>query len=182
MKSKLPPGSTGERIEFARNLRRQHALERPRVRLARNKRRIAAAGLLLVVLATAGWLALLASDLVTGNKAVAVVYFGITAQTFLFLVLTYSVGGLIAADTDLDERERALRDHMYALAYRILGIVIGGLSFIALTANVIFNWHPAVDPAIGIAPFLVTLIWFLGTLPTALIAWTVPDPEPDAEP
>ena len=182
MKSKLPPGSRAERIEFVRNLRRQHALERPRVRLARNRRRIAAAGLFLIVAATAGWLALLASNLVSGNKAIAAVYFGIAAQSFLFVVLVYSVGGLTAADRDLDERERALRDHMYALAYRILGIVVGGLSFIAVTANVIFNWHPAINPAIGVAPFLVTFIWFLGTLPFALIAWTVPDPEPDTQP
>lgn len=54
MKSKLPPGSRAERIEFVRNLRRQYALERPRVRLARNKRRIAVAGLFLVVAATGG--------------------------------------------------------------------------------------------------------------------------------
>jgi hypothetical protein len=181
MMSKLPPGSRAEQVKFAHDLMRQQELERPRVRLTRTKRRMGVAGLYLAVLATAGLLGALAANAVSGNKAIAILYFLIAVQSLFFVLLTYSVGNLTRGNASLDERERYLRDHATAQAYKILAVVLGSMSFIAVFANEVFHWLPNVNPAVGVTPFLMPFIWFVASLPMAVIAWTLPDPEANSE-
>jgi hypothetical protein len=118
---------------------------------------------------------------VSGNKAMAVLWFSLGVQAAFFVVLTYSVGGLNKSDSSLDERERSQRDHATALAYKILGFAVAALTIAALVANTAFGWVPKVDSAVGLTPFLMPFIWFVGSLPMAVMAWTLPDPDPSSE-
>jgi len=180
MRAKLPPGTRAEQVEYARNLMRRQQLEIPTIRMTRAKRRVAVAGLYVIVAATVVWLVALAVNLVSG-KAIAVIYFLMSAQAILFVVLTYSVGALNKGDSTLDERERSQRDHATALAYKILIVVVSALTAGAVAADLAFHWVPKLNPAVGLLPFLVPFIWFVGTLPMAVMAWTLPDPDPTPE-
>lgn len=181
MKAELPPGSRAQKVQFARDLKRQHDLERSRVRLTRTKRRVAVTGLYLVVLATAGWVGALAANVVWGNKAIGIVYFLVAVQAIFFAILLYAVGGLTRGNASLDERQRLQRDRAYAYAYRILMVMLGLVSFGAIIANTSFGWMPIVNRAVGMTPFLVPLIWFAASLPMAVMAWILPDDvEPEA--
>jgi hypothetical protein len=181
MRPKLPAGTRAERLQFVRDLRRQQELERPRVRLSRTWRRVSVAGLGLSVLSTAAWLSAWAADVVSGRMATGVAYGLLAAQTVMLVVLTYSVGNLTRGNDDLDERERAQRDHATASAYKILSGVVGTATLAAIAANVFFTWHPDVNPKVGVMPFLFTFIWFVAGLPMAVMAWTLSDPAPATE-
>jgi uncharacterized membrane protein YidH (DUF202 family) len=182
MKAKLPRGTRAEQVEFARNLMRQQQLETPSIRMTRAKRRAAVAALYLLVAATVSWLAALATNVVpVSSKALAVQDFLLAGQVVVFGVLTYSVGGLNKRDSSLDERERSQRDHATAFAYKILVAVVATVTFTAIVANTVFGWMPRLNPAVGLMPFLVPLVWFVGTLPMAVMAWTLPDPDPSPE-
>ena len=131
MNAKLPPGTRAEQVEFARNLMRRQQLETPTIRMSRAKRRVAVASLYLIVAATVVWLAGIAANVVSGGKVIAILYFFLSAQAIAFAVLTFSVGGLNRGDSSLDERERSQRDHATAFAYKVLGVVIAGLTLAA---------------------------------------------------
>jgi hypothetical protein len=181
MKAKLPPGTRAEQVEYARNLMRQQQLETPTIRLTRTKRRVAVAGLYVVVAATLTMLVAFALNFVSGNKAMAVLWFLLGIQAIFFVVLTYSVGALNKGDSSLDERERSQRDHATAFAYKILAFVAAALTFAALVANTAFGWVPKADPTVGLSPFLMPFIWFVASLPMAVMGWTLPDPDPSPE-
>jgi hypothetical protein len=67
-----------------------------------------------------------------------------------------------------------------ALAYKILIVVVATVAFAAIAANEVFQWVPRVNPALGVAPFIIPFLWFVSTLPMAVIGWTVPDPDPES--
>ena len=177
MKGTLPPGTRAEQVEFARRLMRRQELGHSHVRLTRTQRRLAVTGLLLFLFATLGWLLALAANIVTGNKALATLYFLLGAQALCFVVLTYSVGDL-NNKPNLDERERALRDHAKALAYNILMVVVALGSIAAIFADTQLHWLPAPRPYMGMTAYLAPFIWLVAGLPMAVMAWTLPDPEP----
>ena len=183
MKAKLPPGTRAEKVEFARRLMREQQAARSKVRLSRLKRRLLVADLYVVVLATVVWLTVVASNTVAGNQAIALLWFLLAVQAALFVALTYSVGDL-TRPFGLDERERFLRDRATALAYRILAVAVAALSFAAIVADQGFHWLPHFNASMGVTPYLVPFIWFTASLPVAVLAWTLPDPdpEPDREP
>ena len=177
MRAKLPPGTRSEKVEFARNLRRQHELMRPHIHMSRSKRRVALAALLTFMVAELSWFVAVAAKVVAGNKALAILYFFAAAQAICFVVLTVSVGDLTMRN-DLDERERAQRDHATASAYKILMVVVAAVSLGAITANLKFGWFPALGPGLPLSTYLVPFIWLVASLPIAVIAWTLPDPDP----
>ena len=180
MKVKLPQGTRAEKVEFARNLRRQDELERPHIKMTRTKRRVVVAALLSFVIAELAWLAALVANLAGGNKATAILYFLAGAQALCFVVLTYSVGDL-TQKPDLDERERAQRDHATASAYKILGLVVAFGFLGAIIANGVFQWAPAFRPDLPLSAYLLPFAWLVASLPMAVIAWTLPDPVPDTK-
>jgi hypothetical protein len=138
--------------------------------------------LYLLVAATLAWLGALAANVVpASNKALAIQDFLLAGQTVVFLVLTYSVGGLNKRDSSLDERERSQRDHATAFAYKILVVFMATVTVTAIVATTVFGWVPRLNPAVGLVPFLVPFIWFVGTLPMAVMAWMLPDPDPSPE-
>jgi hypothetical protein len=182
MKAKLPPGTRAEKVEYARNLMRQQQLETPTIRLRRTKRRVTVAGLYVVIAATVAWLVALAANVVSGNKAFAVLYFLLGVQAIFFVVLTYSVGMLNKGDASLDERERSQRDHATALAYKILGLVVAALTIALIPASDVFHWVPKLNVELGpsLVPFVLPFLWFMGSLPMAVMAWTLADPDPES--
>ncbi|WP_424950436.1 hypothetical protein [Deinococcus sp.] len=81
------------------------------------------------------------------------------------------------ADAMLDERQLLLRGRAYLNAYRVLGLLIMlGLLYISLAADQ--GWPmPHGYPAWNLL-YMAALLLSL-TLPSALLAWTEPDPPAD---
>lgn len=78
------------------------------------------------------------------------------------------------ADRDLDERQRQVRDRAYRIAYRLAGgalFLVSLITFVALSAGRPVAPTPESAQAAFWGVFIVVT-----TLPTAIIAWTEPDP------
>ena len=80
--------------------------------------------------------------------------------------------------TPLDERDRTERDHAHYVAFRILYLVLAGLTLAFWIANEL-NLRAAIYAA---APMLCwTILILASTLPQSVILWTEPEPQPDQE-
>ena len=106
---------------------------------------------------------------------VAVILFVATAAAFMRLVTApgYAADTL---DRPLDERQRLVRDRAYRLAYYVLTLLFGALSLGALYAASNDDAWSSVRVATLFVPWLTFLP---GSLPTAVVAWTEPDPPED---
>ena len=86
-------------------------------------------------------------------------------------------------DAELDERQTAVRDNAHRTAYQILGsvIIVGLVLLQMLTTGPLSDrpWTPKISIHSVVAPVLTTILWMYVSLPTAVIAWAEPDPEPD---
>ena len=86
-------------------------------------------------------------------------------------------------DAELDERQTAVRDNAHRTAYQILGsaIIVGLVLLQMLTTGPLgFRpWTPQLSIRSIVLPVLTTILWMYVSLPTAVIAWTEPDPETD---
>lgn len=78
-----------------------------------------------------------------------------------------------------DERQRAMLEHAQAVAYRIIGPTLGvaGFYFVVVAQLFPHAWLPT-TPIEQLGLF-VGLAMLFSTLPSAVIAWTEPDPVPD---
>ncbi len=111
-----------------------------------------------------------------GVIVIAIVVYGI-----IYSALRVSVQQ-IATKGKLDERERTVRDNAYRLAYHIVtGILLWTLLYAQLASQ--FQWwlpqppERMLSPIIGLTLGLVLAV--TSTLPTSIIAWNEPDPEPE---
>lgn len=86
-------------------------------------------------------------------------------------------------DSELDERQTAVRDNAHRTAYQILGsAIIVGLVLLQMstTGPLSFRpWTPQLSIRSIVLPVTTTILWMYVTLPTAVIAWAEPDPDPD---
>jgi hypothetical protein len=181
MKPKLPQSTRAEKVALARDLYRQHQLSRPKIRMARAKRRVVVAGLALVVALTVAGQVAVGLRILPEGKALGILWALLGVQAIFFVVLLYAVGNLTQLDPVLDERERAQRDHAMASAYRILMVVVALVALgVSITATV--GRLPAPTDQVGVQAYVAQLLWFVVSLPLAVMAWTLPDPEPDPEP
>jgi hypothetical protein len=77
-----------------------------------------------------------------------------------------------------DERQRAIREHAQAVSYQILGPVIGFVALYLIFARTIFDhaWLPSsqIEQVVLLAGFSL----LASTLPSAVVAWSEPDPVP----
>jgi hypothetical protein len=130
MKPHIPEGSRAERIGFMRKWIRERRADEPGVRLTRARRRAVVAGLYLLLVATVSALAGGPGSMpsVLGATSVLYLIWLVTAQVIFFMLVSYSVRGLLLGDAYIDERERELRDRATAVAYRLLS---GALAFIS---------------------------------------------------
>jgi hypothetical protein len=179
MKPEIPTGSRAHRIAFARGWIRERRADEPGVRLSRGRRRLIVAGLYLLLLATVSALAGGPGALpsVLGATPVSYLIWLFTGQFSCFLLLNYSVRGLLAGDAYIDERERELRDRATAVAYRILTGALGLISLYVIVA-VMFNLGlPIPSTAMQLLLALIPLGWLATSLPQSVLAWTLPDPE-----
>jgi MFS family permease len=178
MKPELPQGTRAQRIALARDEYRQRQLGRAKVRMARDRRRWIVAGQVgVVALTLAGQLAV-GWNVVPETKALAFLWTLLGVQAVFFLVLMYAVGNLTQLDAVLDERERAQRDHAMALAYRILIVAIGLVALAVLLAATVHRL-PIPSTQVGVESYVGELLWFVVGLPLAVMAWTLPDPDPE---
>jgi energy-coupling factor transporter transmembrane protein EcfT len=158
-------------------MRRRDAL--PRVRFSRRRRRVIVAAhyLLLAVLLVA----LPGASLVTSLPRVEV--FGLIGLlvllAWLMLFVNASVGNFAVRGTQLDERERAQRDRATAVAYRLLEAAIVIVTGYALVGTTWRLGLPEPSNAGQLMMFLIPIYFFALTLPIAVLAWTLPDPDPE---
>jgi hypothetical protein len=78
-----------------------------------------------------------------------------------------------------DERQRAIRQHAEAVTYRILGPVIVFVAIYLIYARTFFDhvWLPSTP--IEQVGLLAGFALLFSTLPSAVVAWSEPDPVPD---
>jgi hypothetical protein len=100
-----------------------------------------------------------------------------TAQLVCFMLLNYSVRGLLLGNAYIDERERELRDRATAIAYRILTGAIGFISLYVIVALLFKLGLPLPATAMQLLLALIPLGWIATSLPQSVLAWTLPDPE-----
>ncbi len=110
-----------------------------------------------------------------GLGVLALLLFGGTALAFVQLIRApgYAADTL---DARLDERQRQVRDRAYRSAYYALTLLFGVLSLIFMyAAGSDTSWQGIRDQAL----LLPWLTFLPGSLPTAVVAWTEPDPPAD---
>jgi len=186
MKSQMPQGSRAERSAFARMWIRERRAEEPGVRLTRAWRRVVVTALYLFLLATVSMLAAgptgpTTMPSVLGAGPVAYLIWLFTAQFVCFMLLNYSVRGLLLGDAYIDERERQLRDRATAVAYRILTGVLGFLSLYPIAAMLFKVGLPMPASPWQLLVALIPLGWLATSLPQSVLAWTLPDPDEAAD-
>src|ERR1700694_4456487 len=153
--------------------------DEPGVRLSRGQRRLIVVGLYLLLLATVSALAggpegIGSMPSILGAGPVAYLIWLATAQITCFLLLTYSVRGLLLGNAYIDERERELRDRATAVAYRVL---TGALAFVGLYFMIGFIFKvglPVPSTAFQLILLLMPLGWIATSLPQSVLAWTLP--------
>jgi hypothetical protein len=183
MKPEIPTGSRAERKAFALGWIRQRRADEPGVRLSRFRRRLIVVALYLLLLATVSALAGGPEGMgkwpsVLGAGPVSYLIWLFTAQFTCFLLLTYSVRGLLLGDAYIDERERELRDRATARAYRILTGALAFTSLYFIVAAIFKVGLPLPSTAFEFVLLTIPLGWLATSLPQSVLAWTLPDPEP----
>jgi MFS family permease len=183
MKREIPKGSRAERKAFALGWIRERRSDVPGVRLSRRRRRLIVVGLYLLLLATVSALAggPGAMPSVLGATPVTYLIWLASAQILCFMLLNYSVRGLLLGNAYIDERERELRDRATAVAYRILTGAIGFISLYVIAALLFKLGLPLPATATQLLLALIPLGWIATSLPQSVLAWTLPDPELLAE-
>jgi hypothetical protein len=178
VKARIPRGSRQDRLAFAHEwMRQRDAL--PRVRFSTRRRRIIVAAhyLLLAFLL----FALPGASLLTTLPEAEVVglILALIALAWLMLFVNGSVGNFAVRGAQLDERERAQRDRATAISYRVLQaaiVVVTGYALVGSTGKI---GLPVPTNAGQLMMFLMPLYFFALTLPVAVLAWTLPDPDPE---
>jgi hypothetical protein len=186
MKPEIPTGSRAERKAFALGWIRQRRADEPGVRLSRFRRRLIVVALYLLLLATVSALAGGPEGMgkwpsVLGAGPVSYLIWLATAQVTCFMLLTYSVRGLLLGDAYIDERERELRDRATARAYRILTGALAFTSLYFVVAAIFKVGLPVPSTAFQFVLLTIPLGWIATSLPQSVLAWTLPDPELLAE-
>jgi len=178
VKARIPSGSREERLAFAREwLRRRDAL--PRVRFSRRRRRVLVGasalvlGVLFIALPGASLQKTLPEPAVVGLILLLVVL------AWLMLLVNGSVGNFAATRGQLDERERGQRDRATAVSYRLVQAAIVIVTGYALLGTNTRVGLPVPTDAGQLMMFLMPLYFLALTLPTAVLAWTLPDPDPE---
>jgi MFS family permease len=180
MKREIPKGSRVERVAFARGWIRERRADEPGVRLSRGRRRLIVVGLYLLLLATVSALAggPGAMPSVLGATPVTYLIWLFTAQLGCFMLVNYSVRGLLLGNAYIDERERELRDRATAAAYRLLTGAVAVLSGYVIAAMLFKVGLPIPSTPQQLLLALIPLGWLATSLPQSVLAWTLPDPEP----
>jgi hypothetical protein len=180
MKREIPKGSRAERRAFAHMWIRERRADEPGVRLSRGQRRLIVVGLYLLLLATVSALAggPGAMPSILGATPVSYLIWLFAGQFTCFMLLNYSVRGLLLGNEYIDERERELRDRATARAYRILTGVLGLISFYVIVTAMFKLGLPTLSTAWQLLLALIPIGWLATSLPQSVLAWTLPDPEP----
>jgi uncharacterized membrane protein len=93
---------------------------------------------------------------------------------FVWLGRTY-INAPRLADAELDERLLQVKNQAYRRAYLVLAPVAISAWILSLAAQ---EWQPNDQGMIIATALLFAVANVAGTLPTAIVAWQEPDPEP----
>ncbi|HKV86956.1 MAG TPA: hypothetical protein VJT78_03055 [Candidatus Dormibacteraeota bacterium] len=179
MSAQIPPQTRAEQIAERLEERRQLELARPSLRLSRTRRRIAVVATYATLAALLLMYPLWSSGPPDEPALMLWLVGGLIALAGCFTVVDYAVGGFVSKrDTLLDERERAIRDHATAVAYRALGTLVAAATVYVIFADLNPRWLPLPRSLQEAAPVGIAVIWLITSLPRAILAWTLPDPEP----
>lgn len=140
----------------------------------------------LVLAEYAGLLSYLAASILAGSAWwLVLTLVGVVATVLIHSQLLVRFTQKIAdkEDSELDERQTAVRDNAHRTAYQILGsaIIVGLVLLHMLTTGPLgFRpWTPQLSIRSIVLPVTTTIVWMYVSLPTAVIAWREPDPETD---
>ncbi len=150
------------------------ARETPRVRFSRWRRRVLVGALYLVLAFVA--LALPAASLLASLSEMEVMglILLLWILAMLMLFVTASVGSFMARGAVLDERERA-----NGIAFRLLEVAIILVTGYAIVASTGRIGLPEPTNAGQLMVFLMPIFFLALSLPPAVLAWSVPDPDPE---
>jgi hypothetical protein len=150
------------------------ARETPRVRFSRWRRRVLVGALYLVLAFVA--LALPAASLLASLSEMEVMglILLLWILAMLMLFVTASVGSFMARGAVLDERERA-----NDIAFRLLEVAIILVTGYAIVASTGRIGLPEPTNAGQLMVFLMPIFFLALSLPPAVLAWSVPDPDPE---
>lgn len=157
----------GHELRTEMDVRRQRASRRAQVWRTRRRRRV------LVVLAVLVAIASVVAA-VAGNGLALVPYAGVFAGLLLtagLRVLTRAVAE--SSDSQLDERDRALRDAAVRLGFKLLVAALVALYLYGMSAQGTAGFP---DHMIGL---LTAMIWAGPGGPTLILAWRLPDDDPE---
>lgn len=138
---------------------------------------------LLVVAIYFGLFAYTAETPIGGNSwwifAAGLLGIGATMVIYGSLLLPFTQKIADKKESELDERQVAIRNRAHRTAYQILGsLVIVALVYTQISLDYFSNspWAPSIteDSMTAVA---LGAIWLIITLPTSIIAWTEPDVE-----
>ena len=112
-------------------------------------------------------------------------FFGFFATIVIHFSLLLPFTQRIADEKEskLDERQAAVRNRAHRTAYQILGsVVMLALVYTSISLGYFSNqlWTPEIT-ADNASTIAMGAVFFIITLPTAIIAWNEPDLEPEKE-
>jgi hypothetical protein len=167
------------RIPRSRREWLDRARETPRVRFSRWRRRVLVGALYFVLAFVA--LALPAASLLASLSEMEVMglILLLWILAMLMLFVTASVGSFMARGAVLDARERAERDRANGIAFRLLEVAIILVTGYAIVASTGRIGLPEPTNAGQLMVFLMPIFFLALSLPPAVLAWTVPDPDPE---
>ena len=101
----------------------------------------------------------------------------VTLVTWLFLY-RFRASLAQAPDDRLDERQVQVRDRAYLDGYRIFAVlVVAGLLLLGILPQI--AGHPVELSFQVVLPFLLGAILYAFLIPSAVVAWTEPEPVPE---
>lgn len=135
---------------------------------------------LLILTAYASLAIYVVTSVLTGDTAwFWPIQFGWITATVIHIRFLRPATQEIADETvTLDERQTMVRNRAYYWAYRIITFAILLPAFYVVVARQTGVWLPDLTVT-GISAIFVGLVWVVIMLPTSIIAWNEPDPEPD---
>lgn len=153
----------------------------------RRRRRVVVALYLILTGTIACGFTFLAAPVDENGEISAFIFFSILglvlAGTTAFYLVSFAIRGSVQhvadkGDDGLDERQRVVRDRAYRSACHV---VTGALMSTLLYGQLASQFQLWLPPA-GVFQIGLPLVFALTfTLPTAIVAWNEPDPEPEEE-
>ena len=178
----IPAASPAERLAYAREwVHVKQQIAGPSVRFSRPTRRVLVAAMY-TILAASPFVFLRYVSIAYPDKPAFLILLGFgILEPLLWTVVSFSVpSSERRKSAELDERERAQRDGARAAAFRVITAIVAVSALYFPFASEFKHGFPMPSSFNEVFALLLPFLWLVITLPTAILAWTLPDPAPEA--